>query len=59
MTKKHFIALAEHIKRNRGLFSRESIETLADFLRSQNAQFKKDRWIEFIEGKCGQNGGKI
>lgn len=64
MTKKHFIALADAIRignRFAGLetFSQEAINQLADFCQSQNSDFKRDRWLEYIAGKCGKSGGKV
>lgn len=57
MTKKHFVALADDIKRNRELFTGEAIQVLADFCQSQNGNFLRGRWVDYINGKCGPNGG--
>lgn len=61
MTKKHFIALADavmnHNKWNSNQFTNEQLTTLADFCASQNPDFKRDRWIAYINGTCGPNGG--
>ncbi len=64
MSKKHFIELADHIKKFIGLgspveFTQSQIESLADFCASQNPNFKRERWLDYIAGKCGKNGGKI
>ena len=65
MTKKHFIALADMIRYanaqpgNYQLFSPPVLHYLADFCWSQNPSFKKQRWLDYIDGKCGPNGGKI
>jgi hypothetical protein len=72
MSKKHFIALADAIREHnaralrihgvnadRMMFSPEAIDTLADFCRQQNYDFKRDRWLDYIAGKCGKNGGKV
>lgn len=32
---------------------------LADFCKSQNGAFKRDRWIAYINGECGPNGGEV
>ncbi len=32
-------------------------EKLADFCALQNHNFKRDRWISYIKGECGPNGG--
>ena len=68
MSKKHFIALANAIRKHNASvtagqsqtpFDGELISTLADFCRSQNFNFKRDRWLAYIAGECGQNGGAI
>ena len=64
MTKKHFIALAEAIKRHnqndfKDEFSVMQILTLMDFCKSQNPVFNADRWLGYIAGDNGPNGGKI
>ena len=65
MTKKHFIALANHIMYGqysssaRVPFTAVQIEYLADFCKFQNANFNRKRWIDYINGRCGPNGGKI
>lgn len=65
MSKKHFIALADAIRAHNLMpiypgqqwFSDDQIETLADFCQSQNGNFKRDRWIGYIKGENGPNGG--
>lgn len=64
MTKKHFIALADVIKshnyHDKGYeFNATQIDILADFCQSANSNFKRDRWINYINGTCGKNGGKV
>lgn len=70
MTKKHFIALADMIKnQNNGLshivnggrdsFSENQIAVLADFCQEQNPNFNRERWLSYIKGECGSNGGKV
>ncbi len=70
MSKKDFIALADAIKAvnsRSGYCNEESmkrflpgqLEVLADFCKSQNPAFMRDRWLDYIAGKCGKNGGKI
>ena len=72
MTKKHFIALADTIRahnewsdRNRLAiggskhFQEHHIEALADFCQSQNPQFNRDRWLGYIAGTNGKNGGRM
>jgi hypothetical protein len=72
MSKKDFIALADTIRKHnernervfghnsgRMNFSPEEIETQADFCQSQNPNFKRERWLEYIAGKCGPSGGAV
>ena len=70
MTKKHFIALAdavvEHNRTKRTVFGGtvprqcftvEQLEALADFCAEQSPLFKRDRWLGYIAGTNGKNGG--
>ncbi len=72
MTKKHFIALADAIRDYNDSafpagtnivsplqFSHTQLLRLADFCESQNPQFNRQRWLDYISGTCGKNGGKI
>lgn len=66
MTKKQLIALADTIINSApkdrtadGAFSRSAILELADFCEAQNPNFNRERWLDYIDGKCGQNGGKV
>jgi hypothetical protein len=66
MSKKDFIALADairlHNRMNSGTaveFSADHLNVLANFCRSQNSNFMRNRWLEYIAGKCGKNGGAI
>lgn len=64
MTKKHFIALADMIKKhnanpeNKPFYS-DHINAIADMCENENALFKRDRFKDYIYGKCGKNGGKV
>ena len=62
MTKKHFIALADAVRKHNKLYVYEfgefQLKTLADFCQSQNPRFDRQRWLDYIAGKCGPNGGK-
>lgn len=67
MTKKHFIALADTIREHNriegGMYEPKAFEgghlsTLADFCQSQNPNFNRELWLDYIAGKCGPNGGK-
>ena len=57
MTKKHFIALAEYAKEV-GL-TEGQIRILADFCQSQNPNFNRERWLGYIAGTNGKNGGRM
>jgi hypothetical protein len=68
MTKKHFIELADTIRyqneRRRKaslplMFDIATIEALADFCQSQNPHFNRSRWLGYIAGTNGSNGGAI
>ena len=67
MSKKHFIELAdairEHNRRavNNGEipFTSDQLDVLVRFCRQQNASFMRDRWLGYIAGECGKNGGKV
>jgi len=60
MTKKHFIALGDTIRNAR--ISEETrteiTPVLADFCQTQNARFNRSRWVNYVNGLCGPNGGK-
>ena len=70
MTKKHFIALADVISSltvyedsdgssNTNIDREEMIQALARFCQSQNPNFNRERWLAYIAGECGPNGGKV
>jgi hypothetical protein len=64
VTKKQFIALADlirhhHTKAGFPCFGGLEVELLAQFCATQNPQFKRDRWLGYIAGTNGQNGGKV
>ena len=70
MTKKNFIALADSIRevnarsrRENGSYTPEhfspaNVAALADFCQSQNPNFNRERWLGYIAGENGKNGGK-
>lgn len=64
MSKKDFIALADAIRRHnkanpfdRFEFTKDQIDTLADFCQSQNPNFNRERWLGYIAGTNGPSGG--
>lgn len=65
MSKKDFIELADTLRsfNKRHMieehFNEEHINALADFCKSQNSAFMRDRWMGYIHGECGSNGGKV
>ena len=70
MTKKHFIALADAIRKHQNhadpdtcmtgwtTLTSDQIEMLADFCAAQNDQFNRERWLGYIAGSNGKNGGR-
>jgi len=67
MSKKHFIELAEwiiafnaNIEAHQGQpFTNRQIEALSQFCKNQNSSFNVSRWLNYIAGQCGPNGGKV
>ncbi len=68
MSKKDFIALADMIRAaNRCAinchqpepFGPAAIAELATFCKSQNSSFMRDRWLGYISGENGKNGGAV
>jgi len=66
MTKKHFISLADAIIHHNKVADRVfrfdtpyQLQTLADWCAQQNPQFNRDRWLAYIAGECGPNGGAV
>jgi len=40
------------------MFDDAALDRLARFCASQNPLFKRDRWLSYIAGEVGPNGGK-
>lgn len=63
MSKKDFIELALIVRnahmRGAKPFSPDQVALLADFCQAQNPNFKRERWLDFIDGKVGPNGGPV
>lgn len=66
MSKKHFIALANAIRDNNRtaeqssrytVFTTTQLNVLAAFCEQQNNRFNRQRWLDYIAGECGPNGG--
>ena len=67
MTKKNFVALADSIREHNRLakvngenaFTVDQVAELARFCASVNPRFKRERWLDYIAGRCGPNGGTV
>jgi len=59
MTKKHFVALADMIRLNPNDWLDWQKDMLASFCQAQNSRFNRERWLNYIAGNCGPNGGKV
>ena len=73
MTKRHFIALADVLRETEPLKlnqknARASAEhrqwelmrdALASFCETQNPRFLLHRWLGYVNGECGPNGGGL
>jgi hypothetical protein len=67
MTKKDFIAVANVLKKetphhDHTIMNAQHdriIQALANCFQSQNPNFNRRRWLDYIAGKCGPNGGKV
>lgn len=69
MTKKNFLALADAIRAHdkqlscianaRDIFTNSQLAILADFCATQNPNFDRERWLDYVAGNCGKNGGKV
>ncbi len=67
MIKKDFIALADCIRDHNAaceesgvrMFDETHLNTLSAFCHSCNSRFKRERWLSYIHGECGPNGGAI
>jgi hypothetical protein len=65
MTKKDFIALADAIRQHNEspavgpIFTPDHLNTLAHTCRKSNPRFDRGRWLGYIRGECGPNGGAV
>ena len=67
MSKKHFIALADAIREHNRIavntngqpFDMEQIDTITRFCIAQNSRFNSQRFVDYIAGLCGPNGGAV
>jgi hypothetical protein len=63
-TKQFFILLADAIREHNriekqfaGDFNEKHLDTLADALQKSNPRFNRERWLAYIAGESGPNGG--
>lgn len=60
MTKKNYISLADMIRKDRALAGDQSVFTdwvvskLADWVQTQNPQFKRERWLTYVKEGTGK-----
>lgn len=65
MTKEDFISLADHIiGQARGAEAEEvwnsaTVYRLAGWLSARYPRFNRNRWLDYIAGKVGPDGGKV
>jgi hypothetical protein len=67
MTKKNFVGLADSIREYNRVakfngetaFTDDQLAALARFCASENRGFKRERWLGYIAGECGPNGGAV
>lgn len=70
MSKKDFVALADVLRDVRSIYAPhwdanlfracdDHIKAIADFCKQQNPDFKRERWLNYIKGECGPNGGAV
>jgi len=62
MSKKNFISLADAIREHNQKsasqpFTTDQLDILARFCALQNPNFKRERWLGYIAGTNGKNGG--
>jgi hypothetical protein len=66
MTKQHCIALAdalretrpaEHWDANKRLQWQMDVDAIASVCARANSRFNRERWLGYIRGECGPNGG--
>lgn len=59
MSKKDFIKLADYIRNSNEPFNEYQVARLADFCADGNPRFNRERWLGYIAGTNGKNGGKV
>ena len=74
MTKKHFVELADALRRSRPGYSKTGmtdaetaarvqwqacVDSIAEFCLSQNPRFQRNLWLAYIAGECGPGGEQL
>lgn len=67
MTKKHFIMLADELKRCEPINSGDdvhrawsnAVHAVANACEQANPLFKRQMFIDYVRGACGKSGGKV
>lgn len=57
MTKKDFIEIADAIRGTVFADDEISINRLCAVMEKSNPKFKRDRWLAYLRGEVGPNGG--
>ena len=68
MSKKHFIALADALRAekpgkiwspNKHVQWELDVKAIANVCAAYNPRFNRERWMAYVNGECGPNGGAI
>jgi putative protein kinase ArgK-like GTPase of G3E family len=68
MSKRHFIALADALRAekpqpnwnpNKLAQWELDVKAVANVCAASNSAFKRDRWMDYVNGLCGPNGGAL
>jgi hypothetical protein len=68
MSKRDFVALADALRRekpgenwnpNKRVQWELDVKAIADVCAVANPRFKRERWMSYIAGECGPNGGRL
>ena len=66
MTKKDFIALADALRAEKPGENPNKIQqweldvrAIADLCAATYPRFKRERWLRYVNGQCGPNGGAL
>jgi hypothetical protein len=70
MSKKDFIIIADALRAVRASYAPhwdanlfracdDNIKAIADTLAANYPRFNRSRWIDYVNGECGPNGGAI